>query len=79
MSLQSAIEHACAMAFEEDADQIVGLIQGEWEVAHHEDVARVAQMRGQTFICHSDGVDQGHIDRGEITVDWELVVKDGEE
>lgn len=72
MKLQDAIEHASGLAFEEDADQIVGRIRGEWQIAHNEDMGRQAQMIEPKFIVHSDGVDEGHVRRGEITEDWEL-------
>jgi hypothetical protein len=72
MKLHEAIEHAANLAYEEDADQIVGRIQGKWQIAHNEDLGRQAEMKEPKFLVHSDGVDQRHIDGGEITEDWEL-------
>lgn len=72
MKLSDAIEMASGLAFEEDENQIVGMIQGEWAVAGIEHEGRVAEMSEPKFIVTSGGVEQGHIDRGEITEDWEL-------
>jgi hypothetical protein len=72
MKLYEAIEQASVFAYEEDADQIVGRIDGKWQIAHNEDLGRQAEMKEPKFIVHSDGVDTRHIKDGEITEDWEL-------
>lgn len=72
MNLQDTIQHASGLSMEEAALQVVGRIQGEWSIAHIEDEGRIASMVEPKFIVGPEGVDQGHIDRGEITDDWEL-------
>ena len=72
MKLHDAIEMAAGLASEEDELQVVGRIQGEWVVAGWEDAGRIAEMCGPTFRVDSGGVDQGHIQRGEITENLEL-------
>ena len=74
MDLQTAIEHASNMAYEEDADMMVGQIGiDNWQVAHIEDIGRQAEMKEPIFLVHSDGVDQGHITDNQITDNWELI------
>ena len=73
MTLQDAIQHAAAMAYEDDADQYV--VRGDdrqWRTLHNEDPEAFAPGITDRFLVHSDGVDVGHIQRGEITEDWEL-------
>jgi len=72
MELKDVIEMAANIAYDEDADQIVGRIQGNWQICHNEDMGRQAEMSEPKFVVHSDGVDKAHIDLGEITEDWEL-------
>lgn len=58
MSLQATIRRATELAYDEDADQIVGKIDGEWAIAHNEDVARIANMDAKTtFRVRSYGID----------------------
>lgn len=77
MNLQQAIEQAAAISYEEDSGQIVGRIQGDWAIADSEDWGRQCEMdREPRFCVNASGVDQGHIERGEITENWNL--PDGE-
>lgn len=66
MRFHDAISAATELAYEEDADQIVGRIDGKWAISHIEDEGRKAQMVEPLFVVHSTGIDQGHIDRGEL-------------
>lgn len=72
MKLKQAIEHAANLAYEEDADQIVGRINGNWCISHHEDLGFQAEMSEPKFLVHADGVDARHIKDGEITENWEI-------
>jgi hypothetical protein len=72
MNLHTAIEHAANIAYDEDADQVVGRINGEWCIAHNEDLGRQSEMSEPKFLVHSDGVDSRHIENGEITEDWNM-------
>jgi hypothetical protein len=56
-ALQSTVTLAAELAYEQDADQIIGRIQGEWAIADREDIARISQMARPTFIVRSDGLD----------------------
>lgn len=58
MDKNQAIKKAAELAYEEDADQVVGFIQGEgWAIAHTEDLGRQAQMERDTwFYVGSSGV-----------------------
>lgn len=78
--LQTVIESACKLAYAEDADHVVGRIAGVWRIAHIEDGDRINSMTEPKFRVNSRGVDQGHIDRGEITENWELptVTREGD-
>jgi hypothetical protein len=49
MNLKDTVEAATWYAYEEDAIQIVGKINGEWRIAHYEDCATQSQMRGPQF------------------------------
>ena len=49
MNLKDTVEAAIRLAYEEDAIQIVGKIDGEWRIAHYEDCAVQSQMRGTKF------------------------------
>jgi hypothetical protein len=71
-TLSTVIAEATNLALEENAEQVVGMIQGAWCIAHTEDLGRQAEMAEPTFLVGGGGVDKGHIDRGEITEDWEL-------
>lgn len=63
------------MAREEDARMVVGRISGDWCIAHWEDLGRQAEMTEPRFTVHGWGVDRGHLDREEITDDWELIAE----
>jgi hypothetical protein len=93
-ALQSTVTRAAELAYEQDADQIIGRIQGEWAIADREDIARISQMARPTFIVRPDGLDdvdvmdsmeqagiEGHQD-WEDDQDWEnettTYVLDGE-
>lgn len=56
-ALQATVARASELAYEEDADQIVGRIQGEWAIAHCEDEGRVRQMSRPQFVVRSMGLD----------------------
>jgi hypothetical protein len=56
-ALHATVTRAAELAYEEDADQIVGRIQGEWTIADRGDIARISQMARPTFIASSDGLD----------------------
>ena len=70
--LQTTIEYAANAAYETDEKMIVGKIGGRWEIADQEDLGRIAQMDDPTFIVDASGVDQAHIEAGEIDEDWNL-------
>ena len=78
MNLREVIELAAGLAYDEDELQVVGRIQGEWAVANWEDAGRIAEMRDPTFRVNFAGVLEDHIQRGEITADWELPDADTE-
>ena len=62
MTLKSIIKQASELAYEEDANQIVGKIytSGEWAIANHEDAGRIAEMNNRTtFKVTSQGADAG--------------------
>ena len=42
------IRRATELAYDENADQIIGKIDGEWAIANNEDVARIANMDAKT-------------------------------
>lgn len=50
------IETATELAYEEDANQVVGKIQGEWAIAHNEDFGRRSEMSGEVFEVNSSGI-----------------------
>ncbi len=52
------IKAAAQAAYDEDAIQIIGRIQGEWAFAHIENVGRQAEMVGGTWEVASDGLVQ---------------------
>jgi hypothetical protein len=56
-ALKSTVSRAAELAYEQDADQIIGRIQGEWAIADREDIGRISQMARPTFIVRSDGLD----------------------
>jgi len=74
MKLRDAIETASEMSYNEDAEMIIGQIDGSWQVAHGEDMGRQANMEEPMFRVTSSGVAQEHIDRNEITENWEIPV-----
>jgi hypothetical protein len=43
------ISKASEIAVEEDAVQVVGLIDGKWSIAHIEDDGRISEMKGNTY------------------------------
>ena len=62
MTLKSIIKQASELAYEEDANQVVGKIyaSGEWAIANTEDAGRIAAMDGRTtFKVTSQGADAG--------------------
>jgi hypothetical protein len=71
MKLRDAIVMASNLAYEEDAGQIVGRIEGSWQIAHSEDLGLQAQMESPLFRVNSGGVDERQI--GQITEDWDLI------
>jgi hypothetical protein len=73
MKLEEAIEAAANLAYEEDADHyVVNDDCHGWIVLHEEDPTAYAGGVVHRFLVHSDGVDQSHIENGEITEDWTL-------
>lgn len=59
MSLYYYISTAAQLAYDEDREQIVGRIQGEWAFADAEDAGRLATMDPRTtFSVSSDGADR---------------------
>ena len=56
-TLELTVKKASELAYEEDQDQIVGRIQGEWQVAGWEDIGRINQMQQPTFCVKADGLD----------------------
>lgn len=56
-TLQATIERAAELAYRENANQIVGRIDGVWEIAHTEDVGRQALMQRPLFTIGSEGLD----------------------
>jgi hypothetical protein len=54
-TLQATVTRATKMAYQEDADQIVGRIDSEWAIADREDIGRLTQMTRPMFIVHSWG------------------------
>ena len=60
MTLKSTIKQAAELAYETDADQVVGKIGEEWAIADAEDAGRIAEMNGKTtFRVTSEGADAG--------------------
>lgn len=67
MKLQDAIEQAEKKAYKENVDHVVGrILKNDWQIARSDDISTLAQMREPRFSVHPDGVDQRHIDHGEI-------------
>ena len=59
MSLYHCISTAAQLAYDEDREQIVGRIQGEWAFADTGDAGRLATMDPRTtFTVSSDGADR---------------------
>ncbi|RPJ03947.1 MAG: hypothetical protein EHM37_17325 [Deltaproteobacteria bacterium] len=54
-TLSSAVAHATALAYQADADMIVGRIEDSWVIADREDIGRLTQMTRPMFIVHSWG------------------------
>jgi hypothetical protein len=77
MTLCQAILRATECAREEDFNQVVGSNNGKWFVTHAENSYLISEMEEPKFIVTKDGVAPGHIERGEITANWELPA-DGE-
>lgn len=71
-ALKATIKRATEIAYEEDAWQVVGRVDGRWVIAHADDLGRQAQMVEPRFGVDAEGVDPLHIDLGEITPEWEL-------
>ena len=60
-ALHATVTRATEFAYEEDADQIVGRIEGAWAIADREDIARLTQMTRPMFIVHSWGLDAADV------------------
>jgi hypothetical protein len=60
-TLQATVTRAAELAYAEDADQIVGRIEGEWAIADAEDTGRISQMIRPTFLVHSWGLDAADV------------------
>jgi hypothetical protein len=60
-ALLATVTRAAELAYEEDADQIVGRIDGAWAIADREDIARLTQMTRPMFIAHSWGLDAADV------------------
>jgi hypothetical protein len=60
-TLQATVTRAAELAYAEDADQIVGRIEGEWAIADAEDTGRISQMIRPTFLAHSWGLDAADV------------------
>ena len=56
-TLELTVKKASELAYEEDQDQIVGRIDGAWNIAGAEDEGRIHQMQQPTFRVKSDGLD----------------------
>ncbi len=74
--LHDAIQEAAGLAYEHDADHIVGRCAqstGYWIVAHTDDLGRQADMLPDPRLTVTeDGPLQRHYAAGELTEDWEL-------
>lgn len=58
MKLEKAIQMATEIAYEDDEDQMVGLIDGTWQVAGWEDEGRINRMAtSPRFIVNDHGPD----------------------
>ena len=60
-ALQATVTRAAELAYAEDADQIVGRIEGAWAIADPEDIGRVSRMIRPTFTVRSDGLDAADV------------------
>jgi len=48
MNIKTAIRRAAELSYDEDANQIVGKIDGKWAIAHTEDMGLIASMDDKT-------------------------------
>lgn len=55
MNLNTAITLASELAYDEDANQVVGMIDGEWCVSEWEDEGRLDLMNGTRFVVKGEG------------------------
>lgn len=55
-ALEMTITRAAELAYEEDANQVIGRIGGRWEIASCEDWGRINQMVRPLFRVSSDGL-----------------------
>ena len=60
-ALQATVNRATKLAYQEDADMIVGRIEGTWVIADREDIGRLTQMIRPMFIVHSWGLDAADV------------------
>lgn len=73
MNLRDAIERAAEIAYEQDASQyVITKNNQDWSIVHEEDPEAFASGICNRFAVESDGINVGHIERGEITSDLEL-------
>ncbi len=56
-NFETIIKLASETAYEEDAYQIIGKIDGCWEYAHIEDEGRISNMEGETFKVGASGIE----------------------
>jgi hypothetical protein len=60
-ALQATVTRATKMAYQADADMIVGRIEHSWVIADREDIGRLTQMTRPMFIVHSWGLDAADV------------------
>ena len=56
MKFENVIRAAAELAYEENANQVVGKIDGVWRIAHNEDMDTQAEMCGKIFDVDSSGI-----------------------
>lgn len=59
--LEAAVKRAAELAYQEDADHLIGRINGDWQIAHHEDLARQNAMTAPRLIVRSDGLNAADV------------------
>ena len=63
---------AAELAYEEDTNHIVGMLDEKWVVAHKEDDGRIAQMGGYKYEADSEG-----LTRESIEVNIQMMLDSG--